>query len=313
MKATRVCILGGTGFVGRHLTSLLTGRGLACRIASRHPHRHRNLLTSGNVSLENIDIFDLEQLIALFDDCDAVINLVGILNESGTTQSFQHVHVELAGLVVEACKQAGINRLLHMSALNASESDGTSQYLKSKGEAENQVHTLGQPQIKVTSFRPSVIFGRDDSFFNRFAQLLTMLPGPFPLACPDSRFAPVYVGDVTHAMSLALDDKKSWDKHYELCGPRIFTLRELVEYTASALSLKKKIIGLGDTASRYQARILARFPGKPFSYDNYLSLQIDSVCSENGLESLGIEPTDIDAVVPFFSWCKIGEGTLRKS
>ena len=300
MKATRVCILGGTGFVGRHLTSVLASRGLTCRILSRHPQRHRSLLTIEQVTLEQIDLFDSKRLIALFDDCDAVINLIGILNESGTGQNFQLVHIELGDLVVEACKQAGVERLLHMSALNASAANGSSEYLKSKGEAESRAHTLGQPQIKVTSFRPSVIFGHDDSFFNRFAGLLKALPGPFPLACPNSRFAPVYVGDVANAFSTALDDKESWGRHYELCGPRIFTLRELVEYTANALSMKKKIIGLGDKASRLQARMLSLVPGKPFSYDNYLSLQTDSVCSEQGLEALGIQATDIDAVVPFF-------------
>lgn len=300
MKATKVCILGGTGFVGRHLAAALASRGLTCRILSRHPQRHRRLLTIEKVTLEQIDLFDSKRLIALFDDCDAVINLIGILNESGTAQNFQLVHIELGDLVVEACKQAGVERLLHMSALNASETNGCSQYLKSKGEAESRAHTLGQPQIKVTSFRPSVIFGHDDSFFNRFAGLLKTLPGPFPLACPNSRFAPVYVGDVANAFSMALDDKESWGRHYELCGPRIFTLRELVEYTANALSMRKKIIGLGDNASRLQARMLSLVPGKPFSYDNYLSLQTDSVCSEQGLEALGIQATDIDAVVPFF-------------
>jgi NADH dehydrogenase len=187
-----------------------------------------------------------------------------------------------------------------MSALNANEASGPSVYLKTKGEAENRAHTLGQPQIKVTSFRPSVIFGRDDSFFNRFADLLQMLPGPFPLACPNARFAPVYVGDVVEAFARTLDEKTTWGRHYELCGPETYSLKELVRYTARQLGQKKPVLGLGDGLSRIQARLLGLLPGKPFSYDNYLSLQVNSVCSQDGLGELGIQATSIGAVVPYF-------------
>ena len=231
--------------------------------------------------------------------CDAAVNLVGILNETRVGTDFQQIHIELSNRVVDACKTVGVPRLLHMSALNANESNGPSVYLKTKGEAENRTHTLGKPQIKVTSFRPSVIFGPGDSFFNRFAALLCALPGPFPLACPEARFAPVYVGDVAEAFVRALHDKATWGKHYELCGPDSFTLRELVEYTARQSGLKKRIIGLGDGTSRLQARILGSLPGKPFSYDNYLSLQVDSLCSKDGLSELGIKATGIDSVVPY--------------
>jgi NADH dehydrogenase len=187
-----------------------------------------------------------------------------------------------------------------MSALNADEAKGPSIYLKTKGEAENRAHTLGRPQIRVTSFRPSVIFGADDSFFNRFADLLRQLPGPFPLACPNARFAPVFVGDVVEAFACSLDRKTTWGRHYELCGPNSYSLKELVEYTARQLGRKGPILGLSDRLSRLQARVLGLVPGKPFSYDNYLSLQIDSLCRQDGLAELGIEATPIDAVVPFF-------------
>jgi NADH dehydrogenase len=241
-------------------------------------------------------------MIDLLQGCDAAINLVGILNEGGRGSSFQRVHVELTDQLVMACKEAGVERLLHMSALNASEAGKVSRYLRTKGEAENHAHTLSQGQrpVHVTTFRPSVIFGPDDSFFNRFAALLQSLPGPFPLACPDARFAPVYVGDVVEAFSRALPSSNTWRKHYELCGPRSFSLRELVRYTALQLGLKKIIIPLPDPVARLQAHLFGLLPGKPFSYDNYLSLQIDSICKENGLEQLGITPTDVDQVVPFF-------------
>ncbi|MCB1868088.1 MAG: complex I NDUFA9 subunit family protein [Gammaproteobacteria bacterium] len=299
MSINKVCILGGTGFVGSHLTCRMNSYGIHVRIPTRHPQRHRELMAGGRVELINTNPFDRHQLEAVMDGCDAAVNLVGILNETHAGKDFQHIHIELADRVVEACKASGVSRLLHMSALNANESNGPSVYLKTKGEAENRTHTLGKPQIKVTSFRPSVIFGPGDSFFNRFASLLGSLPGPFPLACPEARFAPVYVGDVVGAFVRALDDKTTWDKHYELCGPDAFTLLELVEYTARQSGLKKRIIGLGDGASRLQARILGHVPGKPFSYDNYLSLQVNSLCSKNGLLELGISPTSIDTVVPY--------------
>jgi len=295
-----VCILGGTGFVGRHLAARLTAAGIECRIPTRMPQRHRQLQVDPGIQLQALDLFDQQQLQAALTGCDAAINLVGILNERSGTETFHHIHIDLADRVVDACKAAGVGRLLHMSALNASEANGPSRYLKTKGEAENRTLTLGQPQIRVTSFQPSVIFGPGDSFFNRFAGLLQALPGPFPLACPDSRFAPVFVGDVATALVHALDDKSTWGQRYQLCGPRSFTLRELVQYTARQLGLQKRIIGLSDRASRLQARLLERLPGKPFSHDNYLSLQRDSICTGNGLQALGVEATDIDAVVPAY-------------
>ncbi|MCB1880615.1 MAG: complex I NDUFA9 subunit family protein, partial [Gammaproteobacteria bacterium] len=295
----RVCMLGGCGFVGSYLTSRLNSCGIKVRIPTRHPQRHREIKAGGEVELISLDLFDRQQLGGAMEGCEAAINLVGILNENRVGKDFHHIHVELADRVVEACKTSGITRLLHMSALNANESSGPSLYLKTKGEAENRTHTLGKPQLKVTSFRPSVIFGPGDSFFNRFAGLLASLPGPFPLACPDTRFAPVFVGDVAEAFVRALANKETWGKHYELCGPESFTLQELVEYTAVQSGLNKRIIGLGDRASQLQARILGKLPGKPFSYDNYLSLQVNSLCSKDGLNELGIFPTSIDSVVPY--------------
>jgi NADH dehydrogenase len=302
MKNNRVCILGGTGFVGRHLTATLSSNGVECKIPTRRVEPHKDMLLNGPVQLIKSDIFNLEQLSSIFKDCDAVINLVGILNEN-SKGGFQRAHVDLPRLVIEACKKTQVTRLLHMSALNATASGSLSTYLKTKGEAQNLVlsNTVKQDGINATSFGPSVIFGPDDSFFNRFAGLLKLLPGPFPLACASSRFAPVYIGDVTKVFATALSDGETWGRHYDLCGPRIFTLRELVKYTADQLKLKRPIIELPDLLARLQGHLLGHFPGKPFSYDNYLSLQIDSVCSEsNGLTELGIKPTDIDAVVPYY-------------
>jgi NADH dehydrogenase len=302
MKNNRVCILGGTGFVGRHLTATLTSMGFECKIPTRHIEPNKAMLLYGPVELVKANIFDLKQLSSLFSNCDTVINLVGILNEN-SKGGFQRAHLDLTRLVIDGCKQAKVTRLLHMSALNANASGKLSTYLRTKGEAQNLVmsDSVRQDGINATSFGPSVIFGPDDSFFNRFAGLLKLLPGPFPLACASSRFAPVYIGDVAGAFAQALNNKNSWGKHFDLCGPRIFTLRQLVKYTAEQLELNRPIIELPDMLARMQGHILGHFPGKPFSYDNYLSLQIDSVCNgDSGLDKLGIEATDIDAVVPYY-------------
>ena len=225
MKIKNICILGGTGFVGRHLTAKLAFEGYSCRIVSRHPQRHRELQVLPEVELVRCDTLVGKTLEPLFVDCDAVINLIGILNEAGKTDTFRHIHVELVDHVVDACRSAAIPRLLHMSALNANAASGASQYLRTRGEGENHAHTGAGANAAVTSFRPSVIFGPGDSFFNRFSDLLQLAPGLFPLACPNARFAPVYVGDVVTAFVKSLEDKATFGRHYDLCGPRVFTLK----------------------------------------------------------------------------------------
>jgi NADH dehydrogenase len=302
MKIQHVALIGGTGFVGRHLAAHLHNRGYRCRIVTRHPHRHRGLQTVAE--LVSADPFDSTDLARVLQGCDAVVNLVGILNESGRHNRFRHVHVDLVDRILAACHTARVRRLLHMSALNANQASGSSLYLRTKGEGENRAHTLGKPEIAVTSFRPSVIFGPDDSFLNRFATLLR-LPGPMPLACPDAQLAPVFIDNVVQAFGNALADPATFGHHYELCGPRAYTLKELVQFVASQTGRRKWIIGLPDWASRAQAAVLQFVPGKPFTRDNYLSLQTPSLCRQNGLSLLGIEPVSLESAGPR---CLAGSG-----
>lgn len=293
-------MLGGTGFVGRHLAARMVQRGHRVRVLSRDPERHRGLKVLPTLELMAADVRDPAELCRAFTGCDAVVNLIGILNEGRRGQGFQAVHVDLVRKVVDACGATGVGRLLHMSALNAGAGRGPSHYLRSKGEGEDLAHLAAGQGLQVTSLRPSVIFGPDDSFLNRFAKLLTWAPGVFPLACPDARFAPVYIGDVVDAMSVALEDRRSVGRRYELCGPHVYSLRRLVDYVARLRGLRRRVVGLGDWLSRVQARVMERMPGTPFSYDNYLSLQVDSVCGEAGLAALGIEPTPLEAVAPAY-------------
>src|SRR5690606_27681330 len=172
---------------------------------------------------------------------------------------FQTVHVRLVEGLIQACRDMGISRVLHMSALKAGDADARSGYHRSKGEGEALLH--GADGLKVTSFRPSLIFGADDHLFNRFAGLLRKSVGVFPLACPNTRFAPVYVGDVVLALHFALQRADTIGQRYELCGPRVYTLKELVQYTADTLDIERRIIGLGDGLSRLQAGIMGLLPG----------------------------------------------------
>jgi len=301
MKNNTVCLLGGTGFVGYHLANRLTHHGYTVNILTRRRERHRELLVNPAIRLIETDAYNTDQLRRNFSGAGAVINLIGILNERNAKEgSFTRIHAELPGLVAEAAAAAGVARLLHMSALHADAAELHSRYLKTKGEGEDRAHAAASRGLRVTSFRASVIFGPGDSFFNRFAALLRFSPLFFPLACPDSRFAPVYVGDVAEAFCTALTNDTTSGQRLELCGPDSYTLKELVVYTRDTIGLKKPVIGLGDGLSRWQARLLGRLPGRPFTLDNYYSLQLDSLCTDNALPALGITPTAVKTVVPTY-------------
>ena len=296
MRQKRVAVLGGSGFVGRHLVAALTRAGYATRVLTRRRSRSRHMLVMPTCEIVETDVHLVSNLSLHLAGCDAAVNLIGILNEHGGG-GFGGVHAELPGKLAAACRYNRIGRMLHMSALGVS-ADAPSEYLRTKFHGERAAHAAGNDGIAVTSFRPSVIFGPEDSFFNRFAGLLALSPLVFPLACPRARFAPVYVGDVVRAFLTALGDDSTAGECYELCGPRTYTLRELVAYTAGVTGRRRLIVGLGDGLSRLQARVLELLPGKPFSIDNYLSTQVDSVCSINGLERLGIAPCSVESVVP---------------
>ena len=300
MTIRKVCVLGGTGFVGRHLCCELSRRKLQIRVLTRRRERRRDLIVIPSLELVEADVHSVADLSVQMKGCDAVVNLTGILNERrGPGQDFASVHGELPTKIAEACRYNRIGRMLHMSALGAS-SDGPSKYLEYKAEGENAAHRWADQGPNVTSFRPSVLFGTDDDFFNRFATFLTMSPIVFPLACPDARMSPAYVEDVNRVFADSLERKSTYGQRYDLCGPKQYTLQELVEYTAHELGIAARILPLGDTLSRIQARVLEWAPGKPFSHDNYLSLQKDGVCENNGFSEFGIQPTSIECIVPSY-------------
>jgi uncharacterized protein YbjT (DUF2867 family) len=298
MSTHKICLLGGTGFVGRRVAARLSEAGHDVVILTRRRERHRGLLVLPTVRMVEGDVHDPEFLGRQFAGRDTVINLVGILNETGRRGSgFARAHVELPQKIVRACGAAGVARLLHMSALHAS-ADAPSHYLRTKAQGEDAVHRAETGEFHVTSFRPSVIFGPEDDFLNRFAALLRLTPGVFPLACPEARFQPVYVENVVGAFVESLDNHKTFGGSYDLCGPKTYTLREMVAYVARLLDKRVCIIGLNETLSYLQALSLEFVPGKPFSLDNYRSLQIDSVCDQGFPEVFGITPTSLEEIAP---------------
>ena len=295
-KKQTVCVLGGSGFVGRHLIGELVKSGRQVKVLSRQRERSRKLLVLPDVSVVTSDVYNVNELSKQLHGVDVVVNLIGILNGRGKQNSFKESHVDLAGTLLTACKNNGIKRLLHMSSLNADAKAGVSEYLKTKGEAEDAVHAA--EGIQVTSFRPSVIFGQDDDFFNRFASLLKLSPKIFPLACPDSKIAPVFIGDVVDCMVQSIDNQQTFGQRYESCGPKTYTLKQLVEYTAQHTGSNKHILGLGNGLSSLQASLMGLLPTKPFTRDNYKSLQVDSVCDEAFPAVFDMEPTSVDSIMP---------------
>ncbi|HKA39638.1 MAG TPA: complex I NDUFA9 subunit family protein [Burkholderiales bacterium] len=302
MEINLVCVLGGSGFVGRRICHALAAEGYRARVATRDRERAKEqLILLPTVDVAVADVHDPSQLAALVRGAEAVINLVGVLHDGRGHATFQAAHVELTRKVVAACRESGVSRLLHMSALGADPA-GPSRYQRTKGEAERIVRESG---LAWTIFRPSVIFGPGDGFINLFARLLRLAP-VVPLARPDTRFQPVYVEDVAQAFVKSLGDLASAGKSYDLCGPRAYRLRELVDYVGQITGRRRWIIGLNDSLSYLQALAMEMPPLKQvlrsldmlMTRDNYYSMRVDNVC--NCEFPFGIAPAALEAVAPSY-------------
>lgn len=305
MPIQNVCILGGGGFVGQHLAALLAARGIQVRVPARRRESVKQLNVLPTVETVETDIHDPANLNKLFDGMDAVINLVGLLHASDSGKSdsrqarrgsFQHAHVELPRKVVAACKAAGVPRLLHMSALGAA-ADSRSAYQRSKAAGEALVMQAAG-ELAVTVFRPSVIFGPGDSFLTLFADLLKLAP-VVPLAGGNARFQPVFVGDVARAFADALDLPESHGQAYNLCGPKVYTLAELLRLTASSLDMCRVIVPLGETPSYLFAFMMELKPGqKLMTRDNHYAMLTDNVCPQ-GFPPLFGKATALESVIGY--------------
>jgi uncharacterized protein YbjT (DUF2867 family) len=299
MRPLSIVVLGGTGFLGTRLVASLIKDGHQVTVLSRDREQHKHLLVLPGLTLENCDVYQEAQLSERLRGSDVVINLVGILNERWFGGAgFRRAHTELTQHILNAARSAGVKRLLQVSALKAA-TDAPSYYLRSKGEAEKLIRDRNTA-LDWTIFQPSVMFGPGDSFLNRFAGLLAAIPLIFPLARPNARMQPVAVDDVVNAMRTCLHGGASSRQTYELGGPQVYTLREIVSLVAKLTRHRRWIIGLPNVLGRMQAFFLNFVPGRPFSSDNYKSLKVDSVCTDDGFSKLGIKPQSMAAAARLF-------------
>jgi len=291
MRHSNVLVLGGSGFIGRYVVNFLVARGCRVLVPSRRRDRARHLILLPTCDVVDANIMDDPTLARLVAGQDAVINLVGILH--GTEADFQRVHADLPRRVVAACAKHRVGRLLHMSALGASAS-GPSMYLRSKGAGEAQVQASA---LRWTVFRPSTVFGVEDRFLNLFGRLAAWFP-VLPIGGANAKFQPVWVEDVARAIVNSVESESTYGKGYELAGPRIYALRELVEFAAKAAGHPRPVIALPDGLARLQARALELLPGTPLlSRDNLDSMKIDAVASNQPFvpaPELGIRLTPME-------------------
>lgn len=295
MEIRKICILGGSGFVGRHLVNRLYKEGHQLRLLTRHPSRCKALFVLPDLAIVKADVHDPAELARQFAGMDTVINLVGILHEN-KAGDFERNHVELPRKVVEACRNAGVKRLLHMSALGGNP-EGLSNYQKSKGRGEALVRAAHTGSLQVTVFRPSVIFGCGDNFLTLFGKLLQWAP-VFPLGSPNAKFQPISVQDVARAYTESLANPATYGITYDLCGPQVYTLLQLVEHVAATLGYKRMIVPLGDFFSYLQAWMLEFAPVKMLTRDNYRTLKTDAVCNCPFPAEFGFQPMPLEAEAP---------------
>ena len=290
-----VVVIGGSGFVGRHLLVRLVNAGLQVTALARSSAAESGLRKLAGVRVVRVILESDEALSACLAGQAVVINLVGILHESREID-FDAVHVAFPRRLAQLCQAAGVTQYLHMSALNADAAKGSSRYLKSRGEGEDAVHHACGG-VTVTSFRPSIIFGPGDNFFGVFDRLLNWMP-VFPVVCPETRFAPVCVDDVVEAFYQVLERGADFNgQRLNLCGPQNYTFKELVQFVARVTGRRRLVLGLPDSLSRLQALVMERLPGKLFTRDNYRSMQMDSVCGGDDFAALGITPKALEGVM----------------
>ena len=273
----KVTILGGTGFIGSQLAIKLSKLANKIDVLTRNSESNQDLKIIPNLEIRQIDVTDERSLKQCFKDSDLIINTIGILNEFDIDNTFENIHYGLTKKISNAINANNVKRYLHISSLNANP-EAPSKYLQTKGLAEDHIEDNLKQYCNYTIFRPSIVFGEKDSFFNKFSMLLKILP-IFPLACPNSKFMPIYVNDLTDFMIDCILDSETFKKKIDVTGPREYTFHQLIDLTIKSLKIRRLIIPLNYTLSKLQAQVFQILPGKLFTIDNFKSLQINSVSS----------------------------------
>ena len=300
MAAPRVLVLGGSGFVGRQVCEQLARLGWHITVPTRRAVNAARVQSLPGLTVIEANVHQEADLARLMPGHDAVVNLVAVLH--GSEERFESVHVDLPGKIASAMKKAGVQRLVHISALGA-DPQGPSMYQRSKARGETVLHNAG---LQLTVLRPSVIFGAEDKFLNLFADLQAVAPF-MPLAGSGTRFAPVWVGDVARAVVVCLQKLDTIGQTYELCGPDVMTLGELVQRAGQWAGVNegrgRPVIGLPMWVGWLQAAAMELAPGEPLmSRDNLASMKVDNIATGQlpGLPALGISAASAAGVAPTY-------------
>lgn len=297
-------VFGGSGFIGRYVVGALARRGWRVRVAVRQPHLANHLQplgTVGQIMPVQANVHYPDSLSSACSGADAVINLVGILASAGA-QTFDAVHAEGAGAAAAAARKAGARHFIQISAIGA-DPHSTAQYARSKAEGEARAREAFAGTVVV---RPSIVFGPEDSFFNRFAAMARVSPALPLIGGGHTRFQPVYAGDVAEGIARLVTLEAAAGKTYEFGGPEIFTFRELMEFTLHTIQRRRMLVPLPWAVARLQAAILQLLPGSLLTMDQVELLKSDNVVSESAakagltLDGLGIAPQAIEAIVPAY-------------
>ncbi len=297
MQGMRVTVFGGAGFVGRYIVKRLAAAGAGVRVASRDPERAKFLKPAGGVGQVvpvQANLRYPESVRAAVDGVDAVVNCVGVLASRGA-QSFAAIHATGAGAVASACAEAGVGRLVHISAIGA-DAASTAAYARSKAAGEA---AMREAFPNAAILRPSLVIGPEDDFFNRFALMARLLPALPLIGGGLTRFQPAYVGDVAHAAIAALDRAGGL---FELGGPKIYSFRQLMELLLAEIGRKRLLVPVPFQVMQAKAAFIQFVPGAPITPDQVELLKYDNVVSEGaaGFAELGIEPKDIETVIPTY-------------
>lgn len=303
MQLRKICVLGGSGFVGSSVVAKLDQAGYIVTVLTRRRESAKHLSLLPNVAVVECNVMDDQALAAALNGADAVVNLIGILHQGGRS-SFDAIHHQLPARLAKICDTSGIKRLVQMSSLQA-DKNAPSEYLRSKAAGEAALLAFAQ-KLNITIFRPSIIFGRGDSFINLFATLIKLLPVVL-LAKPNAKFQPVWVEDVASCFAASIQNIETYGQVYELAGPKVYSFRQLVQQVMTTLGVKRPIIGLCNSLSYAQAFMMELLPVKLMSRDNVRSMEVDSVSQQPFPAIFGVVPASLEAVIPEY----LVDSTLR--